>query len=188
MREEQIIDKVLKGDTQHFSLLIELYQARIFSLMLRLSGNRENAEELTQDVFVKVYTNLSSFGGHSKFSTWLYRIAYNTAISGLRSTEKLKKEMAVEDWQKVEVGDLVSLLEPLKHEQQKFFLGKALACLNKNERFLMESFYLEEMKISEIMEITNDTQSNLKVKLHRIRKKMHKILTDMLDEEYKELY
>lgn len=188
MEENKLIEKILKGNAQAFSLLVAKYETRVFSLMLRLSKSRENAEELTQDVFVKVYTNLSSFGGRSKFSTWLYRIAYNTAISGLRSKEKLKNEVAVDDWQTVYIGDLVSLLEPLKHEEQKEFLSKALEQLKEEDRFLIESFYLEELKITEIAEITGESQSSLKVRLHRTRKKMHKILTNMLDDEYKELY
>lgn len=188
MEEKDIIEKILKGDTRAFALLIERYEYRVFSLVQRLSGSRENAEELTQDIFVKVYTNLATFNGQSKFSTWLYRIAYNTTISDLRAKKKLKNEKFVDDWQTINVSDLVSLLEPLKHEEQKRFLKQALEQLNAKDRFLVESFYLEELKISEISDITGDNEPSLKVRLHRVRKKLYNILIRILDTEYKELY
>ena len=82
--EERLIRKVLEGNAEAFASLVERYSRPIFALVVRIVGQREEAEELTQDIFVKAYTKLSSFGGRSAFSTWLYRIATNEALSAVR--------------------------------------------------------------------------------------------------------
>ena len=79
--DREIIAEVLTGNTEEFGKLIERYGNRIYGLVLHIAGNREDAEELTSDTFLKAYARLAFFRGRSAFSTWLYRIAYNTAIS-----------------------------------------------------------------------------------------------------------
>lgn len=82
--EKNLIDRVINGDDEAFALIMGHYAPGVFTLIVRITRNDEVAEELTQDVFVSVYKNLSRFGGNSSFSTWLYRIAYNAAISHSR--------------------------------------------------------------------------------------------------------
>ncbi len=188
MDEISLIKQVLNGNTAAFASIIDRYKDSVFSLAFRLSGNREDAEEITQDVFFKIYNSLGSFKQSAKLSTWIYRIAYNTAISKLRSVGKYKNEVAVEDYSVAETFDLIGVLEPLKREEQKYFLAKALQQLKSEERLLVELFYLEEMKIDEIVEITGETKTNIKVKLHRVRKKMHQVLVEELNSEVQTLY
>ncbi len=188
MDEISLIKKVLNGNTTAFASIIDRYKDSVFSLALRLSGNREDAEEIAQDVFLKIYNSLGSFKQSAKLSTWIYRIAYNTAISKLRSVGKYKNEVAVEDYSVAETFDLIGVLEPLKREEQKHFLAKTLRELKAEERLLVELFYLEEMKVDEIVEVTGETKANIKVKLHRVRKKMHQILVTELDSEVHSLY
>lgn len=188
MEETILIAQILQGKTSAFATLIDRYKDRIFALALRLSGNREDAEEITQDVFLKVYSSLDSFQGTSKFSTWVYRVAYNTSISKLRSVGKYQNEMAVETYEVVESKDLAGVLEPLKKEEQKYFLAKALQQLKPDDSLIIELFYLQEMKIEEIVEVVGESNSNVKVKLHRARKKLHKLLTLELQDEVQTLY
>lgn len=188
MEETTLIAQVLKGKTAAFATLIDRYKDRIFALALRLSGNREDAEEIMQDVFLKVYSSLDSFQGTSKFSTWIYRIAYNTSISKLRSEGKHQNEIGVETYEAVESIDVVGVLEPLKREEQKYFLAKALQQLKSEDSLIIELFYLEEMKIDEIVKIVGESNSNVKVKLHRARKKLHELLTLELQDEVQTLY
>ncbi len=188
MEETALITQILQGKTAAFATIIEQYKDRVFTLALRLSGNQEDAEEIVQDVFLKVYENLRNFEGNSKFSTWLYSIAYNTAVSKLRSGKKRQNEIVMEDYNVVETQGIVGVLEPLKREEQRFFLAKALQQLKPEDRVVVELHYLEEMKIEEIEEITGDTNSNVKVKLYRARRKLCSILTQMLEEEAQTLY
>lgn len=188
MEETALITEILNGKTAAFATLIEAYKDRIFALALRLSGSREDAEEITQDVFLKVYENLRNFEGTSKFSTWVYSVAYNTAVSKLRAEERHQNEIGVDRYELVETQDLVEILEPLKREEQKYFLSKALERLRPEERVVVELHYLQEMKIEEIEEIVGEKNSNIKVKLHRSRKKLCEILTQMLHAETQTLY
>lgn len=188
MEETALITQVLQGRTAAFAELIDRYKDRVFALALRLSGSREDAEEIVQDVFLKVYSSLGSFQGSSKFSTWLYRIAYNTTVSKLRSVGKHQNEVGVESYDIVETKDLVGVLEPLKREEQKYFLAKALKGLKPEESTIVELFYLEEMKIDEIVEIVGESNTNVKVKLHRARKKLHDLLILELQDEVQTLY
>ncbi len=188
MEETTLIQEVLRGNATAFATIIEKYKDGVFALAMRMSGSREDAEEIVQDVFLKVYEKLRNFEGNSKFSTWLYSIAYNATVSKLRSEQKFKNEVGVEDYNTVETQDLVGILEPLKREEQKYFLAKALEQLKADERAVVELHYLEEMKIEEIVEIVGESKASVKVKLHRSRKKLCEILTTMLQEEADMLY
>ena len=166
------IEKIQAGETEYFAVLLERYSQSVFSLIVKIVGNREDAEELTQDVFLKVFRSLSSFQGHSLFSTWLYRIAYNTAISATR--KKQYEWLAIEESmiENVPENEVSDELEQLDREEQLDRLEKALAQLSPDERALVSLFYMQEKSIDEITSITRLTASNVKTKLHRIRKKM----------------
>ena len=79
-KDQLIIDQILGGDKQLFSVLVDRYKNLVFTLCLRLLKNREEAEELAQDSFVKIYKSLSKFKGEAKFSTWIYRVTYNLSL------------------------------------------------------------------------------------------------------------
>ena len=79
--DKKIIGQVIKGDVSAYALLVNKYQSMAFTLALSITKNREDAEEVAQDAFVKAYNNLNTFKGKSKFSTWLYQIIYRTALS-----------------------------------------------------------------------------------------------------------
>lgn len=166
------IRKIQAGEEQYFTPLLKRYSRQVFSLMVKMTDNKEDAEELTQDVFLKVYRSLDSFHGNSSFSTWLYRIAYNTAISALR---KQKHE-----WLSIEEGTFDNLaeeeaedaLEQSSREEQIERLEQALEQLPPDERALILLFYQQKKCVDEIAVITGLTASNVKTKLHRIRKKL----------------
>lgn len=180
------IDKVLKGQVQAFSSLVDKYKDMAFTLALRILRNREDAEEVAQDAFLKVYQNLGKFRSKSKFSTWLYRIIYNTAISKVR----VKKEpnVSIEDRKFYEIReDESDVIKNFEIENNKNILHKLLNILDENERALITLYYLDECKISEISEITGLKNSNIKVKLHRTRKKMQEELQRILKSEVVEV-
>lgn len=82
--ESYIITRILAGKTEEYAYFLDTYGQPVFSLIVRMVNSEEDAEELTQDTFMKAFEHLSSFNGKSSFSTWIYRIAYNTALSFLR--------------------------------------------------------------------------------------------------------
>ena len=84
LNDNELISKVLSGDQQAYAGLVSRYQNYVFTLALRVVKSREDAEEVAQDSFIKAYKYLADFKGASKFSTWLYTIVNNTAISFLR--------------------------------------------------------------------------------------------------------
>ncbi|MFZ1328785.1 MAG: sigma-70 family RNA polymerase sigma factor, partial [Chitinophagaceae bacterium] len=84
LNDNEIISKVLSGDHQAYAGLVNRYQNYVFTLTLRMVKNREDAEEVAQDVFIKAFKYLADFKGASKFTTWLYTIVSNTSISFLR--------------------------------------------------------------------------------------------------------
>ena len=137
------------------------------------------AEELAQDSFLKAYKNMSSYRGESKFSTWLYKIAYNTCLSALR-----KKTVEHSDLNESIVGGYSNNgLQNLEQEDRNSMLKEVLQTLKEEDRAVIHLFYLEEMSIKEIIEITGISESNIKVKLHRSKAKL-KIL---IEESYPEL-
>ncbi len=177
------IEQVLDGNTEAFSFLVEKYQDMIYGLSLKMLRNAEDAEELAQDTFVKAYRSLSSYKGTSKFSTWLYRIAYNAAISAMR---KRKMELLSLDEQRVSDQDEMKIQQQMgqiKKEELSNYLKKAIESLPADDQVLITLFYYEEQSVDDIARITGLTESNVKVKIHRARKKMHILLKDILQEE-----
>jgi RNA polymerase sigma-70 factor (ECF subfamily) len=169
--EQRLIRKVREGDAEAFAPLVERYSRPIFALVVGIVGQREEAEELTQDIFLKAYTHLSTFGGHSAFSTWLYRIACNTALSAVRSR---RRRFALFDSDRSErlpdvpdEGELTAL-----SQAQEQALLAALDRLEADERALIQLHYYENRPLSECGEILSISESNAKVRLHRIRKKL----------------
>lgn len=175
------IERIQAGDAACFACLLDRYSRQVHSLILRVVRNREDAEELAQDVFVKVYRKLSSFKGDSSFSTWVYRIAYNTAIS---ETRKKKYEfLAIEEAtiDNVSEEEVAEALGRSDTSEQMNRLDAALAKLPPDERGIILLFYIEDKTIDDMAQITGLTPANIKVKLHRIRKKLFVILKGIED-------
>ena len=180
------ISKVLEGDMQAFSYLVDKYKDMVFTLAFRILKNRENAEEVAQDSFVKVYQNLKKFKSKSKFSTWLYRIVYNTAISRVRV--KQNPTMSIDDQKFFEIEDeKQNVSKSFDIENNKMILQRLLNKLDESDRALITLYYLDGCKISEIAEITGFNNSNIKVKLYRTRKKMQEELYKIMKSENAEI-
>lgn len=185
--EEYHIERVLKGDTNAYALLVEYYKDLIFTICFRITKNAEDAEECAQDTFLKAFRNLQSFRQEAKFSTWIFRIAYNTAIS---KTRKVKVDHASTDERAVlnlSFEDTESGLSNLGGDERKLYIQKALAELSAEDANLIQLYYYNELSLAEIHEVTGIEVSNIKVKLHRARKKMQDILQRMLKNELEEI-
>lgn len=169
--ESHIITSILSGRTEQFAYFLETYGPQVFHLIVRMVGSPEDAEELTQDCFMKAFTHLSSFQENSSFSTWIYRIAYNTATSALRKKEHELLSFDDRMWNSLSDTEVDEALNT-ENEVQIEKLQQALNRLTSDEKALVTLFYEEEKPVAEIAYILHLTENNVKVKLHRVRKKL----------------
>ena len=170
------IDQVLDGKSHAFSFLVERHKDRAFNLAFKIAGNREEAEEITQDAFLKAYRSLGRFRRQASFNTWLYRIVYNTAISLVRGRKK--GILSVEEFP-ASIVDFISYTaneQEAERDYRNSIVNFALQKINEDERALISLYYYDEMDIGEISDITGITKSNIKVRLFRARQKMLDII------------
>lgn len=165
----------LEGRDCSLRAFLNTYGQQVFILVARIVSNQEDAEELTQDVFLKAFQHLSSFKGTSSFSTWIYSIAYNTAISSAR--KKKFDTFVMDDALLANISD-TQVDEALNDEgeEQIAKLNRAMEQLDSEEQALISLFYYEEKTLNEVALILGLTESNAKVKLHRIRKKIYVLM------------
>lgn len=169
------IDKVMGGDISAYSFLVNKHRDMVYTIALKIVGNCEDAEEIAQDVFLKAYQSLKKFKRKSKFSTWLYRIAYNSSISKVRKKRievSAINENIIENYNTFN-DDESEYFEQINFETKRKYLFKILDNLPEEENLLINLFYMNNNSINEISEITGLKISNLKVKLFRIRKKIY---------------
>ena len=169
------IDQVLQGNINAYTYIIDRHKDKAFNLAFRICCNREDAEEIAQDSFLKAYRALGSFKRKSSFSTWLYRIVYNTAVSFVRVNKK--EILSLEDFP----ADAIDFLgtgiseEEADIEYRRSLINFAFQKISEEDRSLITLHYYEDMSTEEISEITGISKSNVKVKLFRARQKMLQI-------------
>jgi RNA polymerase sigma factor (sigma-70 family) len=174
-----VIKDVLQGDTNAYSVLVDRYKDKVFSLVFGILRDHELAQEVAQDVFVKAYTSLKKFRMDSSFSTWIYRISYNTAISETRKRKQLQTSFDDKILSELSRDNEYELLESFDKEKDQHQLSKAISSLQPDEQLIINMYYFEDKAISDISEITGLGQSNIKVKLHRLRKKLKELLIEI---------
>ena len=147
------IQRIQAGDVACFACLLDKYSRPIHSLILKVVRSQEEAEELAQDTFMKVFKNLASFKGDCSFSTWIYRIAYNTAISSVR--KKRYEFLAIEETtlENVSEEEITNLFGQTESTEQVQRLEVALEQLLPDERALILLFYWKEKTIEELVSI-----------------------------------
>lgn len=181
--DEHIINQINEGDTKAFAILVERYKDLVFTLTIRMLKNREEAEEVSQDTFIKVYKSLAKFKGESKFSTWIYRVAYNTCLDRLKKNKRQLNEVAIDEFTEHKLKTLDDALEHLeKHEQQRA-IQDCLQQLPSDDSFILTLFYFEDLSLDEISKIVSIDANTVKVRLFRSRKRLATILRKKLEPE-----
>ncbi|MCK4880343.1 MAG: sigma-70 family RNA polymerase sigma factor [Bacteroidales bacterium] len=176
------IGRVKAGDRDAFSGLVDAYKDMVYTVCLRMLTSEADAEEAAQDVFVKVYRSLESFQEKAKFSTWLYRIAYNHCISVIRKKVKMIDLVDEIPDGEVDEGEMNGL-ESISVEERSRYLKMAIESLAETDAVVVTLFYYDEMSLDEIAEITGLTSGNIRIKLHRSRKKMYRVICENLKSE-----
>ena len=181
--DDYYIEKILTGDVHSFALLVEKHKERAFTFAVRMVKNREDAEEITQDAFVSAYRSLKDFKGEARFTTWLYKIIYNKALSRFRKKEIDRfsmDDLGVKD-APAEPG--LDGLDALHRQERRKLILQALENLKEDERAVLMLFYFNEKSIKEIEEITGLSVANIKILLHRGRKKLLIELKNLVKDE-----
>ncbi len=186
--DQHYIDKILQGETNAFAVLVDRYKDMIFTLALKMVKNREEAEEVAQDTFIKIYSSLSKFKGDSKFSTWIYKIAYNTCLDRLKKNKKEDLNISIDEFSAHLIKTMDNALSALEDKERKQTIQNCLNLLPGDENFLLTLFYFEDQSLEEIGKIMSITANNVKVKLFRSRQKLAVILRKQLEPETVESY
>jgi RNA polymerase sigma-70 factor, ECF subfamily len=176
------INRIKAGDKEAFSLVVDKYRDMVYTICLRMLTVEADAADAAQEVFVKVYRSIAGFQEKSKFSTWIYRITYNHCISVIR-----KKVKVIDLVSELPDGDMnegdVSGLDLINAEERKHYLRMAIEALPETDAVVVTLFYYDELTLDEIGEVTGLSSGNIRIKLHRSRKKMYQVLTEYLKKE-----
>lgn len=157
----------MSSTENQFKDIYSNYSQKVHRLCLGYTGDTMQADDLLQEVFIKVWENLEKFRGESQISTWIYRIAVNTCLLHLRSNKKQTKV----DFEK---STLKISEETNEKENQIQLLYKCISELNETDRLII-TLLLEEVPYSEIAEVTSISEGNLRVKIHRIKQQLSTI-------------
>lgn len=184
----ELISKVLEGDKQAYALLIKRHQRFVFTLALRFSKSREDAEEIAQDCFIKAYRALHTFRQTSKFSTWLYSIVYTTSMTFLRKkrldTQSIEDDSSIFQLQS-RISDLSS--NDAEHKSKMVYVNLAISRLLPDDAAIITLFYQGEQSLEEIGQTLGMEANTVKVKLHRARHRLKEKIENILHQEVREL-
>ncbi len=183
VEDQTLIENVLKGDTKSFGVLVARYKDYIFTVVYRMLKVREDAEEVTQDAFLKAFEALPTFRGEAKFSTWIYRIAYRKALDKLKINKRNQHLELIEDQTEGEIVDIENALKYIIDEERKQIIQNCILQLGEVEAAIITMYYFDELSVKEIVDITALTEDNIKVKLYRSRKRLFTLLKDSIHPE-----
>ena len=186
--DQVYIDSILNGDANAFAVLVDRYKDLVYTLALRMMKHTEEAEEAAQDTFIKVYKSLDKFKGESKFSTWIYRVAYNTCLDRLKKNKRQQYTVEINEYTEHQVKTLDNALDKIETKEREQTIQDCLALLPSEDSFLLTLYYFEELSLEEIGKIVDLKPNNVKVKLFRSRKKLATLLRKKLDNETIESY
>jgi len=189
LTDTEIISRVLKGDQRSFSALVDRYKDYVFTLVMRFTDIREDAEEISQDIFVKAYRCLADFRGDSKFSTWLYTIVRTTSITFLRKkklpTTSLDQENTLVQLENRESSFNANLVEK---KSRQSMVKEAIQLLSPDDAHVITLFYQAEQSLEEIGTILGMEPNTVKVKLHRARIRLKEKMEKNFSHEVREIH
>lgn len=183
----ELINQVLAGHQSAYAVLVKRHHRYVFTLALRFTKKREDAEEVAQDCFVKAYKALAYFQQQSKFSTWLYTIVYTTSMTFLRK-KKLDTYSMDDDAVFIEVKNQTELKSnQTEQKSQTHYINLAISKLLPDDAAILTLFYQGEQSLDEIAVVMEMETNTVKVKLHRARHRLKEKLESLLKEEVREL-
>ena len=179
--EISIIKQVLGGDADAFEHIVKKYEKKVYNLALRYLKNRDDALDLSQEVFIRVYNNLAQFRGDSQFSTWIYRVTYNKCVDMLRKTQKLRRNvvMSTDDENFFETRDCrASIEEDYEGRETLVTVMKIIDTLPSEQRDVVILRYIKDLSYSQIADVLEIAEGTVKSRLNRARLKIKEQLKE----------
>lgn len=178
--DEILACKTLQGELSAFEELVNRYKNLVFAIVYRMVGQYQEAEDITQEVFITVYDKIYQFDSSKKFKPWIYKIATNASISALRK----KKKVITLDFDEVfskqyeEFRSDYSFDPEVMFERKELerFINEAIMELSDNYRAVIVLRYQMDLSNQEIADVLEITRENVEVKIHRARKALQKIV------------
>lgn len=176
--ENRLIDRILAGEERCYAELVDQYKSYAYTIALKIVNEKAEAEEVAQDAFIKAFNYLKNFNRQARFSTWLYRIVFNTAISYKRKhrivTESIENKH-VENPERADAG--------VEREDKQVFIAQALKKLNEADQLAIQLFYIKEFSLEEVADLTGQNVNTVKVRIHRARQRLADELKMILKKE-----
>ena len=187
LTDEQVIADVRRGESRKYALLVERHKDRAFSLALRLSGSREDAEEIVQDAFLRAYRSLNLFRGEARFGTWLYRIVYNLSISRISRTKAWLEYRDMSDDHTAHAGERdveqPSIVDIVEESELHAAVMREIATLPPLFRSAVTLFYVDDLTYEEVSDIMEIPLGTVKTYLFRGRNLLRKRVDERLKGE-----
>ncbi|WP_139492049.1 RNA polymerase sigma factor SigW [Brevibacillus dissolubilis] len=173
--EKRLVQRAKRGDREAFEELVEMYKDKIYSLAYRMVRNREEAEDIAQETFLRVYANFQNYNEEYKFSTWIYRIATNLCIDRGRKKkphfsldEETQDDSGMDWYSRLPSKEKTPEEKVVVHELQETVQG-ALTQLNPKYRSIMILRYIEDLSLQEISDVLQLPITTIKTRIHRGR-------------------
>ena len=183
INDQHHINQIIEGNSNAFAILVNQYKDLVFTLAYKTLRNKEQAEEVSQDTFVKVFMSLPKFKGESKFSTWVYKITYNTCLDYLKKCRKENSVVYIEDFSEHQVKAIENVLDTIDEKERNQKIQDCLQLLPSEDAFLLTLYYFDDQSIDEISKIMDSNTNNIKVKIFRSRKRLASILKQQMEPE-----
>jgi len=158
-----------------------------YSLALRILKNREEAEEIVQESFVKAFQSISRFRAECSFSTWLFKIVYNSSISLTRKKKRERVPIEQVGEGKLDFVELDDALKQISNQERQDFIQKALQRLDETDFTILSLYYYEDKPLKQVSKITGIKYSNVKIRIQRARKKLYRELKTLMKSEIYDL-
>jgi RNA polymerase sigma factor (sigma-70 family) len=187
MTDQQLIEGLSARDRTAINYLVNTYQKRVIKTAYYFVGNLEDAEDLSQDIFLEIIKSIGSFRGNSSFSTWLYRISVNRSINVIRRNRRRKIFMSIENFIGGRGDKVIKGLQessdnhdPFEEKEAKEFISTAISRLPENQRIAFILSKYEELSYKEIADIMSLSLSSVESLMHRAKINLQKMLVDHL--------
>jgi len=190
INETELIEQLKLGDETAFKTIVEQWKDMVHNTILGIVQNETEAEDLAQDVFIKVFEKISTFKGDSKFSTWLYRIATTTALDHLRSKKRKKRfgflqSLGGGNEEKESIPDFHHPGVSLDNKERAAVLFKAIESLPENQKTAYTLHKLEGLSYRDVSEVLNTTVSAVESLMSRANQNLRKELEEYYNKNYK---
>ena len=187
-KEKQIIDQLKDGDLTAMKALMEIHQDYVYTLVFQMVKSHAVAEEITQDVFIKVYKKIDTYQEKSKFTTWLYTISYRTCLNYLEKKKivfnltEIEKSNNANDNSFTYLSSIES--DGIREDSDlKNILWEAIDSIPQTQGVIITLFYLQQFSVNEIANMMDVPQNTIKINLFRGRKSLKEVLQKNYSQE-----